>query len=500
MVSRQIPAWFVRQAGWIGLAVVVVAGLAYWQFSGSSHGPSATHSPHDQAAVEVTPASHSAEPVLVDMPRESWGAAGIEVQPVAHETFAETIALTGKIALNQDRVSHIFPLVAGRVDEVHVKFGQQVKAGDLLVVVQSQEIGQAKLQLFQDRQQHEFATTKDKWTQDISANTLAMIELMRGQASIEKIEASLRGRPLGDARDKLMSAYVAHYRAQREFDRLTPLTRDGAVPGKQLLEAESARNASRATLQSLLEQLEQETRQQAAASQQSVKELSTRIAVDETTLEVLGFTSKDLTEINPVRQGESISHYYVRAPFAGTVISKDVTQLERVSPESPILTIADLSTVWITADIFEEHLPSLQGLQGKPIVLRSSAWPGEQFSATVFYTGDIVDESTRTVSLRASAENAAGKLKPGLFVTVEMAKNSASPVVQVPADSLQEHEGQTFVFVQHNEQQFERRNVVVGRRNARMVEIVSGVRPGEPIAVAGCFALKSQLLAELLAE
>lgn len=476
---------------------VLLAGAGLWWRMSPGH-PSDPAGHGHEHPVEVLQVSHAAVPVLIEMPAEKWEAAGIKLELVHQASFVETIALTGKVALNEDRISHVFPLVEGRVEEVKVQFGQHVQPGDVLVVVQSKEVGHAKLQLFQDRQQLDLATMKDKWTQESSTNTLAMLELIRSDASIEAIEGKLRDRPLGEYREKLMSAYLDLYRAKLHYDRLMPLAKDGAIPGKQLVEAEAARNAARATLQSLVEQISHEARQAATISTQMMKELQTRVAVDETTLLVMGFPRSELAEVNPVKLGEAISHYTIRAPFAGTVIAKDVTQLEHVRPENQIMSIADLSSVWVSADIYERHLPQLQELAGKEIQLRSASWPGRTFAATVFYTGDIVQEASRTVALRARAENTGGLLKPGMFVNIEIAETKAD-VLQVPATALQEHEGKTFVFVRRNDHEFERRDVQTGRRNAAAVEITEGLKPEEQVAVEGGFALKSQLLAELLA-
>jgi cobalt-zinc-cadmium efflux system membrane fusion protein len=476
---------------------VLVAGAAFvwhWTHRPAGDEPGARH----DHAVEVQPVSHATEPSLIEMPADRWEAAGIKLQSVQRGPFQEAISLTGKVALNEDRISHVFPLVEGRVEEVKVQFGQHVKQGDVLVVIQSKEVGHAKLQLFQDRQQLELALMKDKWTQESSTNVLAMLDLIRSDASIEAIEAKLRDRPLGEYRERLMSAYLDLYRAKLHYDRLTPLAKEGAIPGKQLVEAEAARNAARAALQSLVEQLTQETRQMAAISAQTVKELKTRVAVDETTLLVMGFPPSELNEVDPVKLGERISHYTIRAPFAGTIISKDVTQLEYVRPDSQILSIADLSTVWVTADIYERHLPQLQELAGKEIQLRSSSWPDRTFTATVFYTGDIVQEASRTVALRARADNKDGLLKPGMFVNIEI-EDTIPDVLQVPLTAVQEHEGESFVFVRRSDHEFERCDVQIGRRNTTAAEITAGVEAGDQIAVEGGFALKSQMLAELLA-
>ena len=184
----------------------------------------------------------------------------------------------------------------------------------------------------------------------------------------------------------------------------------------------------------------------------------------------------------------------------GTIISKDVVLLERVGPENQILSIADLSTVWVSADIYQEHMHLTQKLDGATVVLKSDAWPGRTFEAEVFYTGDVVDEASRTLSLRAVADNAEGYLKPGMFVSVEVTGGSASDVVQVPLHAVYSHGQSQFVFVHLEGDQFARRDVALGRSNQEVVEITSGLKPGEMVVVQGGFALKSQMLADLLEE
>ena len=174
--------------------------------------------------------------------------------------------------------------------------------------------------------------------------------------------------------------------------------------------------------------------------------------------------------------------------------------MERVGPERQILTIADLSTVWVSADIYESHLPILSQLKDQKIRLRSEAWPERVFEATIFYTGDVVQETTRTLSMRAMADNAEGLLKPGMFVSVELPNLSSIQVLQVPLTALQDFEGKTFVFVHMRDGQFRRHVVVTGRRNATSVEILSGLNEGDKVVTEGAFALKSRMLAELLGE
>lgn len=440
------------------------------------------------------------EQELIVFEHDRWDPAGLRIQAVTKRAMSESLELTGKIALNEDKLAHIFPLVEGRVDEVKVRFGQRVKKGELLVVVQSKEVGQGMLQLFQDRLKLDYAEARNGWTQEVGKNTESLIEMMREGATIEAIESAFKHHPMGDYRERLMTAYIAHLKAQATLRRLSPLSQDGTVPARHILEAESDRNAASATLQSLLEQSYQDTLQASRLMAQTISELKTSIAISETNLKILGFSDADLTDLDPAKRGEQLAHYPVTAPFDGTVISKDVVLLERVGPERQILTIADLSTVWVTADIYETHLPLLSRLSNQTVHLRCNAWPDRTFQAQIFYTGDVVQESTRTIALRALAVNDEGLLKPGMFVTVELPSLDTGAVLQTPLTAVLDHEGQSFVFVQTGDEAFARRDVTLGRRNREVVEIRSGLQAGDRVVVEGGFALKSQMLADLLAE
>lgn len=498
-----MPSFWPAAAG--GKAIVIVLGgwailaTAAWWLELGRGDPSADHPPAPQLR-DVSVVSEAADHERIEFSRDSWTAASLTIEQVQARPFTQSVELTGKIALNEDRIAHIFPLIQGRVDEVKIQLGDQVKQNDLLVVVQSREVGDAMLQLYQDRMQLEFAITKDRWMQTVAENTQAMIELIRAGAPIEDIEQQLTNKPVGQYRDTLMSAYIAHYKAEMHHERLAPLAQGGAVTGRQLLEAEAEQNATRATLQSLVEQIQQDVQQASAVSTQAVKELQTRVSVGETNLKILGFRDEALAEVNPKLQGDQVAHYPIYAPFDGTIISKDVVLMERVGPESQILGIADLSSVWVAADVYEEQLPLLQQLGNNSIRIRSGAWPDRTFEAQIFYAGDLVNEASRTLSMRAVADNTHGLLKPGMFVTIELPTTSTEPVTQVPTAAVQEHEGQTFVFLHSGDDRFERREVVVGRRSGDFVEVTSGLQPGEQVVTGGGFALKSRMLADLLAE
>ena len=436
----------------------------------------------------------------VELPSEMWGPSGIVLDTPKEEMLAVPVNLTGKVSLNEDRISHIYPMVEGTVDSVSVSLGQNVKADDLLIVIHSREIGQAKLNLYQARLQLEIAMVKRDLQTRIAENTRRLIEELRQRRPIQDIESNFRTMAMGDYRERLVASYANYLKSQADVSRLENVRESGAVSGKLLLTAQSNRDADLATFQARIEQIEYEMQTDILLANQRVKEADTRVAVDATSLRILGVDLKDIESVDPSTQGEAISHYPIRAPFDGTVITKDCTVREQVRLSASVLTVADLSTVWITADVFEENVPLLRSLDQQTISIVNEAWPDKIFPAKVFYTGEIMDEKTRTISLRAIADNPDRLLKPGMFVNVVIAGAQSGSAMTIPNDAVLEHEGRKFVFVKVDEARFDRREVQIGPKSQSRTAILRGLRPKDQVVVQGAFVLKSRMLAELLGE
>ena len=458
-----------------------------------------SHHGHGTSSKEIT---NPTEPsmAIATFPADQWEAAGIKVSPAKQSDFSKPIRVTGKISLNEDRIAHIFPMVEGTVDQVSVSLGQNVKTDDLLVVIHSREIGTAKLDLYQARLKRELATVKLGIQENITANTKQLIAALRAGQPITEMEQKFRSNAMGDYRERLLASYASYIKAQADLTRLEGVRDSGAVSSKVLLTAQASRDADLATFQSRIEQIEYEMQTSQLLASQDLKEAETKIAVASTNLRILGCSQEDIDSIDPANQGEAISHYPITAPFDGTVITKDVALREQVRQSTSVLTIADLSTVWITADVYEENVPLLRSLSAKNITLRNEAWPDRTFDAKVFYTGEIMDEATRTISMRATADNSERLLKPGMFVTVDLPGITESNVFTLPVGAVLEHDGKSFVFIHSGGDSFERRDVKIGPTDGKVVVIRSGLTHGESVVVDGGFILKSRLLAELMGE
>lgn len=192
----------------------------------------------------------------------------------------------------------------------------------------------------------------------------------------------------------------------------------------------------------------------------------------------------------------------IRSPFGGRVIERKVTPGSLVEALEPLVTVADLSTVWVFLQAYEKDLALLR--EGLPVTIRADSDPRETFSGKVDFLGSVVDETTRTVRVRATVRNRSGRLRPGMFVraSVEVPRpvHEARPVLAVPQAALQTLEGRVHVFVQVEPGLFVRRAVETGHTFEGFTEVLSGVQAGELVVTEGSFVLKSEFARAMLAE
>lgn len=187
----------------------------------------------------------------------------------------------------------------------------------------------------------------------------------------------------------------------------------------------------------------------------------------------------------------------LRAPFAGEILALHAVRGEQVAPGGELALLGDTAELWVWVDVYEAQLARLEALRRTgPVPVRVSvpAYPLHEFVGRLDLIGSTMDESTRTVKSRIRLGNSEGRLRPGMFATVRIALPGAGSALAVPADALLADEGREFVFVHHADDYFVRRPVQAGRRWDGQVEILAGLAPGQTVAAAGAFLLKSDVL------
>jgi len=219
----------------------------------------------------------------------------------------------------------------------------------------------------------------------------------------------------------------------------------------------------------------------------------------EQTLHVLGLSEEDLASMGKGAHGVGRGSLPVRAPIEGAIIEKHAVVGELVEPGRDVMLLADLTTVWVWADIYEQDLPRLieARKQGPiPVHVFVQAFPDMPFQGRIDYIGVTMEERTRTVKVRATVENKDGLLRPGMFCKIDMGIADSEEVLAVPGAALLSDEGRDFVFTHWKDDYYVRRPVKKGREFPEHVEILEGLDPENIVVAAGAFLLKSDILRE----
>ena len=188
----------------------------------------------------------------------------------------------------------------------------------------------------------------------------------------------------------------------------------------------------------------------------------------------------------------------IRAPFAGVVTAVKTAPGETVSPETMLFTVADLSEVWVQAEVFEKDLGRVR--LGQSAIITVDTYPGERFTGKVTYLSDILDKQTRTARVRCELTNIGSRLKLDMFAAVQLPTNFSRRAIAVPADAIQQLDGGAVVFVRQAQTQFEARRVRAGKTVNGLTEILDGIREGDEIVREGSFHLKSIIAGKQLGE
>jgi cobalt-zinc-cadmium efflux system membrane fusion protein len=325
--------------------------------------------------------------------------AGLKVETLAQQAFADAITVTATIRPNQDRIARVAPRVEGRIVQVTANLGAQVKAGQALAMLDSLAIGEAQ--------------------------------------------------------SALLQAQSSQRVAQADFKRAESLVADEIIPQRDFLRAKA-----------------------------ELEKASGELRSAQNRLRLLGGSARS--------DGAANSTFALTSPLAGTVIQKKAIVGELGTPSDALFTVADLSKVWIEANLTEDTLSKVR--VGSAATVTVTAYPGERFAGRVTYLASLLDKDSRTVPARIEVENKDGRLKPEMFATATIETNGAKrEVLSVPDAAILLLQGQPTIFVQEHGG-YEPRAIEPGDKLSGRTVIKSGVAAGEKVVTAGAYALKARLL------
>lgn len=208
----------------------------------------------------------------------------------------------------------------------------------------------------------------------------------------------------------------------------------------------------------------------------------------------VGFTEEQIDEI--ARTGQYRTQVEIRSPVTGFVLARDVSPRQKVDKGAELYRIADLTRVWILADVFEREVPFLRP---GTVARVTSPQQGKSYEARVADVIPRFDTAARTLKVRLEVDNPDVTLIPDMFVDVYF-QVVLPPAINVPVDAVLDSGLRKTVFVDLGNGFFEPREVETGWRLDDRVEILGGLMPGERIVVSGNFLLDSESRMKLAAR
>jgi membrane fusion protein, heavy metal efflux system len=182
----------------------------------------------------------------------------------------------------------------------------------------------------------------------------------------------------------------------------------------------------------------------------------------------------------------------LRSQIVGTVVDRSILvgQEVRADASAPLLTITDLHTVWVFADLYEQDLALVT--QGASVGVRVPAYPGEMFPGKVEHVGEVLDPVSHTVKLRCVVPNPGSRLKPEMFAKIELTDEGHKTIV-LPSKAILTDSEHTSVIVALENHIYRQRFVETGPEADGKVRIMSGIKPGENVVTDGTIFLKREM-------
>lgn len=273
--------------------------------------------------------------------------------------------------------------------------------------------------------------------------------------TLESPEADEAATAYLQAESGVTAAKAGLSKARQDHERAVDLFKGDAIAKKEVLAAET--NLSQA--QTALEQAE-------AARQQALARL-----------DILG-----------LKPGQARPRITLRAPLSGKITEFNVVAGEyRNDTSQPLMTIADLSTVWVAADVPESNIRMVS--LNERFEVRLNAFPEESFQSRVARMADSVDPENRTIKVWAELDNRSGRFRPEMFGVVRhVERTHRIPVV--PRESIVQMEGRQAVYLEEAPGRFRAVEVTAGKRSGDVIPILSGVRSGDRVVRDGVMLLR----------
>lgn len=503
------------------------------------------HDDHDHVAESADHAGHDhgAGVTLSPAQIESMG---IETALASVGEIPSNLDFPGKIALNGNNVTHLTPRVSGIAIEVRKSVGDRVEKGDVLGIVDSAELGRSKLEFLSKVVELSCCSMELARAAEVNENTGKLISALRDNPSRETLD-KFRGLPMGENLGTLIKTFSEFDLAGRAYRRELSLKKQNATSTREYQEAESAFRKSEADYFASLDTLSYKALFDLSEARNRRRQTDMAVLGADRVLRILGCGDAEIEGLREMAEAEPgalygksgaqsqsqsqsqlqtqplghgcsdpgcpsclaaiggktasgdaglaarLTRYALVAPFRSTIIDRHMSLGEMVGGEAAFI-LADLSSVWVDFSVFQADLAKLS--TAMEVVISFGEYQPDVVGR-VSYISPVVDESTRTATGRVILDNPRGDYRPGTFVTVRTTAKGKTAAVAVPDSAVLLDESGPILFIAEGNS-FASRKVVLGARGGGMVEIKSGLLPGEKFVSLGAFGIKAKMVTSSL--
>ena len=217
----------------------------------------------------------------------------------------------------------------------------------------------------------------------------------------------------------------------------------------------------------------------------------------------IGLNDADIEGLNAhSANGSNESHIggmlSVKSPIDGVVVERNVVIGQFLDGAANAFKVINTSSVWVDGQIYEKDISKVT--ERTNAIFTTPSYADEKFHGRIRYIGQVIDEKSRTITIRAEFNNFNGKLKPQMFGELHIPAGKYSTAILIPAESVITIDHADFVFVQKDDSTFEKRPVVIGSPQNEIVEAKNGLGENEKVVIKGAFYLKSELMKAELGE
>ncbi len=446
-----------------------------------------------QAEEEVAKADEVATPDTLTLPEGKVDAAKFETVPAQLQPVAHVHTIPGRIRYDDTKHVDVKAPMDGILAEVLVSTGQHVESGQLLAVLRSPEIGQARAEILKRKKGREIAQQVMQREVALAKNLQEMSAMLDQGKSVATIESVFRDRAMGSYRQDILSAYAQVQLSAELLAKIEPLVDSGAIAGRTIRERQTERQVAETAFRTSRDQATYAANQAKMNAEANLSEADRQLNLAWQAVEtLLGY--KDNRETVNLSDEDALSRLEVRAPFAGSVEAHGFAKNERVMRGDSLIVLANTDSLYVSASIRESDWSAVSLDQGTVVSVSVPALDDRVFEARVRYFGREVQADTNSVPLVATIENSEGLLRPGMFVRVTIPIGESQDVLSVKPESVVQHENQSFVFVDMQGGSFKRVDVSTGHASDDWIEVTKGLSPGQLVVTHGAFLLKSELL------